>query len=204
VLRVLLRSVHFRVSSRFRARFLSWIVAFSVPALLSLGCSGTSTTVSRALYAPYLVSRDGMLRYRIPAGWFTAVTDSSEPEKLVFLVRNDYAGSLTVNEVHLDGSARRQLEAGGLLPFAQLTASLEASSKSGIVVSAPVIIQVNGKEACTYELEFRGNGDRVRTVLVDTGHRVYSVAALVNGSTGSGAAGEILTAQQAFVSALRW
>jgi hypothetical protein len=119
-------------------------------------------------------------------------------------VRNDYGGSLTVHEVHLDDNARSHLAEGGLLPLAQLTASLEAGSKSGIISSGPTVVRLNGKEMCSYEMEFRQNGDRMRVVIVDAGGHVYSVAALVNGSVGARAAGEIMTAQQAFVATLKW
>lgn len=183
---------------------LLWTLALVGSSLLVVGCASTPPTASPALYAPYLLSRDGALRYRVPAGWFPANTDSTEPEKLVFLVRNDYAGSLTVHEVHLDDNARSHLDGGGLLPLAQLTASLEAGSKSGILSSGPTMVRLNGKEVCSYEMEFRQNGDKMRVVLVDAGGHVYSVAALVNGSVGMRAVGEILTAQQAFVATLKW
>jgi hypothetical protein len=172
--------------------------------LFGAGCASVSPPPSSSvLHPPYFVSRDGGIRYRLPAGWFDATGESQESGRAVFLVREDYGGTLTVNEVHVDPAARRTLAQGSLLQIARITASLESGSKSGLIVREPESVRWNGKEGCAYEVEY-ANGDRVRTCLVDTGERLYAVAALVNSGAPSAALREIFAVQQAFVAALRW
>ena len=167
------------------------------------GCAGPPSTVTPVINAPYLVSRDGNVRYRVPAGWFDASADSQETDRAIWLVRSDYAGTLTMHPVNLDAGARAGLLREGLLQIARLTASLEKGSKSGFIVHEPEIVRVNGKDACQYEVEY-GSGEKVRTVLVDTGKNVYAIAAIVSSKSSGETAREIFSAQQSFVSVLRW
>jgi len=173
-------------------------------ALFAAGCgSAPSTAVPPLLHQPYFLARDGAVRYRLPAGWFDATGESQGTDRAVFLVRGDYGGTLTVHEVHVDAAARRDLPQIGLLQIARMTASLESGSKSGMVVREPETLRINGREGYVYEVEY-SSGDRVRTILVDTGERLYAVAALVNGGATGAATWDIFAAQQAFVAALRW
>ena len=179
-------------------------LALLVPAaLLCAGCTSVSPTPSPVLHQPYFLSRDGVMRYRLPAGWFDATAESQGTDRAVFLVRGDYSGTLTVHEVHVDAAARRDLPRVGLLQIARLTAALESGSALGIVVSEPETVRMNGREGCAYEVEYPA-GDRVRTVLVYTGERLYAVAALVNSRVPAVAMKDIYAVQQAFVAALRW
>lgn len=173
-------------------------------AFFAAGCGTVlPTTGPPLLHQPYFLARDGAVRYRLPAGWFDATGESQGTDRAVFLVRGDYSGTLTMHEVHVDAAARRDLSQVGLLQIARMTASLESGSKSGMVVREPETIRMNGREGCAYEVEY-STGDRVRTILVDTGERLYAVAALVNSGATVAAMRDIYTAQQAFVAALRW
>lgn len=173
-------------------------------ALTVAGCTSVAPTAAPPLlHQPYFLARDGAVRYRLPAGWFDATAESQGTDRAVFLVRGDYTGTLTMREVHVDSAARRDLSAIGLLQIARMTASLESGSAPGMIVREPETIRLNGREGCAYEVAY-ATGDRVRTVLVDTGERLYAVAALVNGSAAGGARRDIYAVQQAFVAALRW
>lgn len=171
--------------------------------LLCAGCAGAPPASVPLLRESAFLSRDGVMRYRIPTGWFDATADSQAVPRAVFLVRGDYAGSISVKELHVDQAARRDLIKTGLVQLAKLAAALETGSSGGVVARDPESIRVKGNEGARYDLEF-GSGDRVRTVLVDTGERFYAVAALVNAAAPERAAGEIFAAQQAFVQALSW
>lgn len=172
-----------------------------------LFCEGCATPGPAAASAPassYLLSRDGAIRYQLPAGWFDATPDTLSGDRSVWVVRDDYAGSLTVRPVHTRAVDRVDLGGEGLLQVARLTAALETSSKPGILMREPGRYPVNGREAVSYDVEYSGSGDRTRTVLLTVEGRVYAVTALVNGTAPSGAEKEIFGILQSFLAALRW
>ncbi|HTY57289.1 MAG TPA: hypothetical protein VMF59_00670 [Bacteroidota bacterium] len=169
------------------------------------GCAppppGAGTSSSSEVYA---VSRDGTIRYRLPAGWFDAAADTLAADRTVWLVRDDYAGSLTVRQVHLRAVDAGDLGGEGLLQVAKLTAALESSTKPGIIAREPDRADVGGREAVSYDLEYRGSGDRTRTVLLASAGRIYAVTALVNGTAPPGAGKEIFALLGSFIAALRF
>ena len=169
-------------------------------------CGGCATPGPAAASAPapsYLLSRDGAIRYRPLPGWFDVTSDTLSADRAVWLVRDDYAGSLTVRQVHLRAVDRADLGGEGLLQLAKLTAALETSSKPGILVREPDRYYVNGVEAVSYDVEYSGSGDRMRTVLLTADGRVYALTALVNGTAPPGAVKEIFGDLESFIAALR-
>ncbi|MEW6510440.1 MAG: hypothetical protein AB1428_05715 [Bacteroidota bacterium] len=176
----------------------AWVL---LPLLLGDGCAAPPPPTP-LLHPPYFLSRDGNLRYRLPAGWFDATADSQGNGHAVFLVRGDYAGTLTVRELHADAAARKVVNRAGVLDVARLTVALESGSSSGLVVREPEQVKLSGKEACVYEVR-RGSGDIVRTYLLDTGERIYAVAALVSSDAPPPARREIQEVQEVFVGAMK-
>ena len=172
--------------------------------LLAGGCATPAPTASSAPASPLLLSRDGTVRYRLPAGWFDVTADTVAADRTIWLIRADYAGTLTVRQVHMRAVDRADLEGEGLLQVAKLTAALETSSKPGILAREPDHSQINGREAVSYDVEYSGSGDRTRTVLLAGDGQVYEITALVNGNAPPGAGKEIFAALQSFLSALRW
>jgi hypothetical protein len=156
-----------------------------------------------AVATAYSLSHDGTIHYRLPSGWFEVTPDSIEADRAVWLVRDDYAGTLTVRRVHLHAVDRADLGGEGLLRVAKLTAALETSSKPGILTREPDRTQVSGRDAVSYDVEYSGSGDRTRTVLLESGGRVYAVTALVNGGASPEAGREIFSVLQSFLAAMR-
>lgn len=179
-----------------------WVLPLFIGALLP-ACVPPPPAAAPAAPVPYAVSRDGTIRYRLPAGWFDAAADSVAADRAVWLVRDDYAGSLTVRQVHVRALERGDLGGEGLLQVAKLTAALETSSKPGIVTREPGRTDIGGREAVTYDLEYNGSGDMTRTVVLASDGRIYAVTALVNGTARQEAGKEILAALQTFLEALR-
>ena len=176
------------------------------PLCLVLIFSGCATPGPAAASAPppaYFVSRDGAIRYRLPQGWFDVTPDTLSADRAVFLVRDDYAGSLTVRQVHLRAIDRTDLGGEGLLQVAKLTAALETSSKPGMLAREPDRYPVDGREAVSYDVEYSGSGDRTRTVLLAADGRLYALTALVNGTAPPAAVKEIFGVLQTFIEALR-
>jgi hypothetical protein len=187
-------------------------ILLTVPCLwvllcVGLFCGGCTATGPAAASGPppaYSLSRDGAIRYRLPAGWFDVTPDTLAADQAVWLVRDDYAGSLTVRQVHIRAVDKADLGGEGLLQVAKLTAALETSRKPGILAREPDRTQVNGRDAVSYDVEYSGSGDRTRTVLLTVEGRLYAVTALVNGSAPSRAGREIFGILQSFLSDLRW
>lgn len=173
---------------------------FLLSLLILPGCASQVPVTEAAAYSS---SGDGTIQYRLPSGWFEVTPDSVEADRAVWLVRDDYSGSLTVRRVHLRAVDRTDLGGEGLLRVAKLTAALETSSKPGIISREPGRTQVNGREAVSYDVEYSGSGDRTRTVLLESGGRVYAVTALVNGGASADAAEEIFGVLQSFLAAMR-
>jgi hypothetical protein len=174
-----------------------------LPLLLFPGCAAGPPATAPILHPPYFLSRDGNVRYRLPAGWFDVTVDSQMAGRAIWLVRNDYAGTLTMHEVHIDSDGRKGITRNGLLTVARLTAALEMGSKGGVLAREPERVWMNGREGYAYDIEY-GSGDRTRTIMIDTGEHVYEVSALVNAGVGTGARGDVYAVLQAFVALLRW
>jgi len=173
-------------------------------ALVWQGCATPAPTASSSTPSPLLLSRDGTIRYRLPAGWFDVTSDTVAADRSIWLIRADYAGTLTVRPVHVRSVERADIEGEGLLQVAKLTAALETSSKPGILAREPDRSQINGRDAVSYDVEYSGSGDRTRTVLLAGDGQVYEITALVNGNAPPGAGREIFSALQSFLSTLRW
>lgn len=174
--------------------------------LLPIACAAPPpprVTISDSiLYPHYFPAAGGVLRFRIPAGWFDVTADSQRNGTIIWLVRSDYASAITVSEVHLDEQARQEVHRGGLLPLARAMAGLTGGEGAATMVEAPRPLSLGGAACCSYQTR-PSPRDEAQTILLDTGERIYAVVAmrpLGDRSPGS----DVLQIQQAFVAALRW
>ncbi len=169
-----------------------------------LGCGGPSEVTRVPMQSDYHASRDGTLQYRLPLGWFDATSDSQATQHAIWVLRNDYGASITVEEVILDSSAREELGEKRLLQLAQLTMPLLAHDRSATVQQMPSLFSFRGKEFCGFELVTFPSGDTLRVVLFNAGWRAYTATFYVKGE-GSGMSSEGLRAlQEGFLGMLRW
>jgi hypothetical protein len=171
--------------------------------LLIASCSAPPPQRESVDAVPYFSSRDSVFRYRVPPGWFDATADAGQSNRVVLVVRGDYAGTISIREVYLDDAVRKGLNHGGLLSIARLTASLEAASKRGMLVSEPRVYDLKGAEACSYELDERGE-DRVRTILLKVSGALYAVTALASLSLPESTRRQVFSSHDEFVGSLRW
>src|SRR5512140_303928 len=167
------------------------------------GCAG-STPPSALLRSAYLTARDGLLQYRCPIGWFDATADSQAAGHLVWLLRNDYSATIAVQELHMGPGAWEEIRTGGIMHLADVTMALAAGGKPYLVERRPEPLSMNGWRGCTYELTTSSGGDILRVTLVDGGKSLYMVTALGSGDTQRGQRDALRSAQDAFLSSLRW
>jgi len=179
----------------------SFLLALLLAALLGAGCGAPPPSPPR-LSAAYGIARDGYLHYRLPIGWYDVTTDSQAHGNAVWLLRSDYAATITVNEIRVDASARDEITRLGLIPLARLTMFLSTQDKGALLQRPPEEFTLRGCPCCSYELAIPSSGDILRTIILDAGEKVYAVAALRTG--GMNGEAEVAAVQMEFVEGLRW
>jgi len=171
--------------------------------LLLFGCGSGSRVVTPSLHAGYFPSRDGALQYRLPVGWFDATADSQATAHAIWLMRNDYGASITVDEIRLDAAARKEIERGGLLQLAQLVMALTTGEHGAMLLEPPAVVTVNGRPFCRYEMVASATRDTLRVALFDTGEKAYVVTALLPEKVARRDP-QFTTVHESFLSTLRW
>lgn len=180
---------------------LSLLLALLAAALLWPGC-GAPPPAPPPLSASYNISRDGYLHYRLPIGWFDVTADSQAHGNAIWLLRSDYAATITVNEIRIDENARSEIGRQGLAQLARLTMFLATHDKGALLQHPPEEFELHGHPCCSYELVMPSNGDILRTVLYDVGGKVYAVAALRTGAAKN--LSDLGDVQMSFLEGLKW
>ena len=174
----------------------------TVLSLLMMACASTSRVSEFRFNEEYFTSRNGLLRYRLPVGWLNASNDSLSSNAAVWLVRSDFAATLSVKEVVIDAETRREVQRTGLKRVAELTLALASGERGVSIVHPPQLSSLGRGTACTYEYMTGHPNDRVHVVLIDTGTIVYEVSLLMTEKAGSTA--DVVALQEAFVRNLAW
>jgi hypothetical protein len=167
-----------------------------------IGCASAPHLAEVPLNPSYFFSREGLLRYKVPVGWFDATKDSQSVAE-IWLVKNDYAATITVSKIGIDVETRRAIDREGLARVASLTLTL-AGATSGTILQPPGRFLVNGKELYSYVVVNPASNDTTRVVLVDSGENVFEVIGLVPGNQRRVVSDEVFSAQESFVKSLRW
>jgi hypothetical protein len=86
----------------------------------------------------YFESTDGMLRGRVPKGWFVPNDIELTPHLSAMLVSDDYAGAMTFQEIKLSAAANQGIESGGTALLAEVSIQLrQAADPNFRVTSTP-------------------------------------------------------------------
>jgi hypothetical protein len=177
-------------------------VLLVLPFLLAFaGCASARYTDEYPLIPSVRTSHDGLLRYRVPRGWFAAAPDSGAPQNVVWLLQNNYKATLAVSEIVVDSEANRAVRNGGLERLAQLTMTLVSGDNSAVLTREPELFELSGRQFCAYETEITETGDMVRVVVFATSAKIYEVTALARSGEQRD---KVFDAQQGFLSSLRW
>ena len=165
--------------------------------LLAAGCAGVPDVAREPATS---VSRDGVLRYQLPDGWFDATADSQAAGHAVWLLSNDYTMSVTVDQIRLDPRARADIGTEDLLRLSELVMSLVAADRSAQVVEEPTVREFNGTSYCMFALLTEA-GETLHVAVMDTGERAYT--ATFFRASGAGGA-DLIPVERSFLGALRW
>jgi hypothetical protein len=178
------------------------LVCLLAGVLLVGGCASEPASTHARLHGEDRLSRDGVLHYRLPVGWFDVTADSQATGRAIWLVRNDYGASITVEQVYLMGRAEEELGEEPLLHLAQLTLPLVAGPRAATVKRAPELFRLGSRQYCGYALVTAERAEQMQVVLFDVGSRVYAVTFFGDGSPAATAG--ISAVQEPFLRALRW
>jgi hypothetical protein len=180
-----------------------WLVFFLPLSLLLSACS-TTPAVNRVTLQPTAgLSRDGILQYRLPVGWFDVTADSQAVGHTIWMFKNDYRASMTVDEVHTDPAARDLLERRDLLQLARLLLPLVQSEKRAVVEEPPGLSLFRGHSFCVCELTTKDN-DTLRYVLFSAGPRLYAATLLFSGGAEGWSKADARGVQQTLLESLEW
>lgn len=178
-----------------------WPIVFS---LLLVGCASAPRTVDLRFSSEHITSVDGRLRYRLPEGWLNATSDSPSTNDIVWLVRSDFAATLSVSELKIDTETRLEVNRAGLKRLAELTLALESGERGTRVAREPQPSSIRGVNVCAYEYVTGQPTNKVRVLLIDTGTTVYEVSVLMKESISGESTDNIAAMQDVFVQNLAW
>jgi hypothetical protein len=168
------------------------------------GCSSSPESSRDEVSREVRRSRDGRLHYVTPAGWFDATADSQAASHIVWVIRNDYGATLTIDEVRVDAAARAAVQEGGLEPLARLLMTLPSGDRPVRALIDPETFERDGKVYCRYEVEVYETRDLLRVVLFRAGERIYSSTLVVPAAVRERSADQLLEAQTAFLGSVSW
>jgi hypothetical protein len=169
--------------------------------LVVAGCAGPRYAEDYPIGATAGISLDGYLRYGVPRGWFASPPDSITSNVVVWLLRRDFAATLTVSEIVVDSTGAVTVRREGLESLARLTMNLVTGERAVILRRGPETFRLGSHTFCTYETETAGRGDVTRVAVFFTPSKIYEVTALARKGEN---AGGVFAAQQAFLKSLRW
>ena len=169
-----------------------------------VGCSSGPESSRDSSVPEVHRSRDGRLQYVTPAGWFDATADSQATGHAVWIIRNDYGATLTIDEVRFDAAARAAVSAGGLEPLARLLMTLPSGDRPVRALSGPEAFERNGNVYCGYDVEVYETRDMLRVVLFRADERIYSSTLVVPAAARERGVDQLLEAQTAFLGSVTW
>ena len=119
----------------------------------------------------YVSSQDGRLRVLRPEGWRKTSDPKNAPSILLWLVREDYAASISFTPLQMDPALYETLRKEGMASVAKVSLSLkERNAEDSIAVVQPVELFKVGDRICAgYEYRAGSAEPVIRVVVFDSG-----------------------------------
>ena len=172
-------------------------------AFVIASCAASFTYTTNSPMTDTVVrSRDGVLRGKIPQGWFSATEDSLGSAATLLLISDIGGTTITVTPIILDILAFEHIQSHGLPLLAGISAS-SRSEEPGAVTTEPQEFELRGRKFCSYEIT-KGPA-RSRIVVFSVKGKYYECEAR-GGENGisSERVVRLFTAQQSFLSSLEF
>ncbi len=124
---------------------------------------------------PMLANRftaaNGLFSGSVPQGWIVS-DDSIAPGLACWLLREDFAASIAMRELHPDKLSRERISHDGLKLLAAISAGFHEDAP---VTMEPQEFEIRGRKYCSYEIGKSVN--RKRLVLFESGGRYFECEA---------------------------
>jgi len=152
------------------ALFIAIVIASCAPSV--------SYRTDYPLTSMFVTSRDGVLRCRIPQGWFSATDDSVGSSATILLMNENASAVLSIKEIRLDQLTTQQVKKSGLKLLAQLSADFLIENSSRAVEHIQEF-QINNITFCSYEAAV--STSRLRVVVFAAKERYFECEVRGNG-----------------------
>lgn len=98
---------------------------------------------------------------------------------MFWLIKDDYSGSITLQEIQLDSSTRSRIKKDGLQLLCEISNSFKKESADDYYLSRePELFIMNEKQYCGYEYYFDNTSKRIRVVIFQVGEKFYECSAI--------------------------
>jgi hypothetical protein len=180
---------------------MSRIIVFILLSVLLVSCSAKLPyAADYPLTAEIFQSRDGVLKGKIPSGWFASSDDTLAPSLSVWLMKEDLGATIIVRELTVDSLTAARIRSEGLELLAVLSAGYQGLRFERDAMNMKEF-SLGGKKYCSFETGSENNRSRV-VVFSALGKYYECEAKILRGEWGSGEIRRLFSVQQSVLSAL--
>lgn len=123
-------------------------------------------------------SADNTLQSRLPTGWFNSKDTSLTPQFQFWLIKEDYSGTITLQEIKVDAVTDRRIKKDGLLLLAEISLKFKQEAVDRFLITKPIeTFTINSQNYCGFEYYINSTSRRVRVVLFQLGNRYFETEA---------------------------
>lgn len=152
----------------------------------------------------FFQSSDGVLRGRIPQGWFVPTESDLAPHLTAWLVREDYSAMLTFQEIKVDQNTARVIEENGLTLLAEISFQLkQADEPLATLVIQPREFSLQGKKFSRYEYRSGTQEQRTSVMVFRAKNQYFESTALPTKSQTPSNYEQLVNTQQAVISSIQ-
>ena len=156
------------------------VVLLAITSLILSACASVPYySFDYPLTNEVVISTDKTLQSRVPLGWFASKAPSLTPQFLFWLIKEDYSGTIALQEIKVDRFTEQQIKNEGLKLFAEISQSFKRESVDGFFLTKPIeIFTINSKNYCGYEYYSKSYNGRVRVIVLQIGNKYFEVEAI--------------------------